>query len=64
MVSFMGKLILAADDESPKLPLPSASIGLAWTVSGPLQGSTVAYVCGIIAPKSELLKLSEDMNLL
>jgi hypothetical protein len=29
MVSFMGKLILAADDESAKLLLPSPSVGLA-----------------------------------
>jgi hypothetical protein len=38
MDSFMGKLNLAAADESPKLPLPSPSASLARTGSGSLQG--------------------------
>jgi hypothetical protein len=48
----MGKLILAAGDELPKLPLPSPSVGLTRTGSGSLQGGTVAYVYGNIAPKT------------
>jgi hypothetical protein len=42
MDSFMGRLNLAAGDESPKLPLPSPSAGLARTGSGSLQGGAVA----------------------
>jgi hypothetical protein len=42
MDSFMGKLNLAAGDESPKLPLPSPGAGLARTGSGSLQGGAVA----------------------
>jgi hypothetical protein len=42
MDSFMGKHNLATGDESPKMPLPSPSVGLAQTGNGSLQGGTVA----------------------
>ncbi|GJN04171.1 hypothetical protein PR202_ga21695 [Eleusine coracana subsp. coracana] len=42
MDSFMGKLNLAAGDESPKMQLPSPSGGLARSGSGSLEGGAVA----------------------
>jgi hypothetical protein len=42
MDSFMGKFNLAADDESPKLSLPSPSADFTRTGSGSLQGDVVA----------------------